>query len=49
MGRHFVQSIKQNDYTLIMGTTIFYAVLLVIMMFLIDIIYCIIDPRIRLD
>ncbi|MDW7667861.1 MAG: ABC transporter permease, partial [Bacillota bacterium] len=49
MGKYFVQSIKQNDYTMIMGTTIFYAVLLIIMMFIIDVLYGIVDPRIRLD
>jgi oligopeptide transport system permease protein len=49
MGKHFVQSINQRDYTMIMGTTIFYAVILIVMMFLIDILYGIVDPRIRLD
>lgn len=49
MGKYFVQSIKQNDYMMIMGTTIFYAVLLIIMMFVIDILYGVVDPRIRLD
>lgn len=49
MGKYYVQSIKQNDYTLIMGTTIFYASILVIMMYLIDLVYGLIDPRIRLD
>jgi oligopeptide transport system permease protein len=49
MGKYFVQSIKQNDYTMIMGTTIFYAIILIAMMFLIDIVYGLVDPRIRLD
>jgi oligopeptide transport system permease protein len=49
MGRYLIQSIQQNDYTLIMGTTIFYAVILIIMMYLIDLFYVIVDPRIRLD
>lgn len=49
MGKYYVQSIQQNDYTLILGTTIFYAVILVVMMYLIDIIYGLVDPRIRLD
>lgn len=49
IGKHFVQSITHQDYTLIMGTTIFYAVILVVMMFLIDIFYGIVDPRIRLE
>lgn len=49
MGKYYVQSIKQNDYTLIMGTTVFYAVILIVMMFLIDLFYGIVDPRIRLE
>ncbi len=48
IGKHFVQSITHQDYTLIMGTTVFYAIILVIMMFIIDIIYGFVDPRIRL-
>ncbi|WP_352419389.1 ABC transporter permease [Proteiniborus sp.] len=49
MGKYYVQSIQQSDYTLIMGTTIFYAIILVIMMYVIDIVYGFIDPRIRFD
>lgn len=49
VGKYFVQSITQQDYTLIMGTTIFYAVILVVMMYLIDLAYGLVDPRIRLD
>lgn len=49
MGKYYVQSIQQNDYTLILGTTIFFAVILIVMMYLIDIVYGLIDPRIRLD
>jgi oligopeptide transport system permease protein len=49
MGKYFVQSIMEHDYMMIMGTTIFYAVILIIMMFLIDVLYGVVDPRIRLD
>jgi len=48
LGRHFVQSINQNDYTMIGGLTIFYSVMLVVVIFLTDILYGFIDPRIRL-
>jgi oligopeptide transport system permease protein len=48
LGKFFVQSIGQNDYTVIMGTTIFYAALFISAIFLVDILYGIIDPRIRL-
>jgi len=49
LAKHFVQSIMQSDYSMIMGTTIFYAGLLIVAMYLIDILYGIIDPRIRLE
>lgn len=48
LGRFFVQSISNRDYTLIMGTTIFYAIILIIMLLLVDIAYMFIDPRIKL-
>ncbi|GHU00123.1 peptide ABC transporter permease [Spirochaetia bacterium] len=49
MGRFFVQSITNRDYTAIMGFTIFYAAILVTVVFLVDILYSVIDPRIKLD
>ena len=48
MGRFFVQSITNRDYTAIMGFTLFYAVVLIVLVFLVDIVYCIVDPRIQL-
>lgn len=48
LGRFFVQSISNRDYPLIMGTTIFYAIILVAMLFIVDIAYMMIDPRIKL-
>lgn len=48
MGRFFVQSITNRDYTAIMGFTLFYATVLVILVFVVDIVYSIIDPRIQL-
>jgi oligopeptide transport system permease protein len=48
LGKYFVQSVYSNDYTLIMGLTIFYSVILVVIMFLTDVAYGLIDPRIRL-
>ena len=49
MGRFFVQSITNRDYTAIMGFTLFYAVVLIVLVFLVDILYCLLDPRIRLE
>jgi oligopeptide transport system permease protein len=48
LGKFFIQSISQNDYTVIMGLTTFYAAFLIFMNFLVDILYGVIDPRIRL-
>lgn len=48
LGKYFVQSIQNSDYTLILGTTVFWATLLVAAMFLVDIAYGLVDPRIRL-
>lgn len=48
LGMSFVSSISNRDYTLIMGTTIFYAIILIIMLLMVDIAYVLIDPRIRL-
>lgn len=49
MGRYFIDSISNRDYPVIMGTTVFYSTILVVSLFLVDIAYCILDPRIRLD
>ncbi|MBD1221139.1 ABC transporter permease [Virgibacillus halodenitrificans] len=48
IGRYFVDSIFNRDYTVIMGTTIFYSLILVVVLFLIDVSYRFIDPRITL-
>ncbi|MBD2858488.1 ABC transporter permease [Spongiibacter sp. KMU-158] len=47
LGRYFVQAVQQLDYTVIMGTTVFYGAFLVIMVVAVDIAYGLIDPRIR--
>lgn len=46
LGRFFVQSAFNRDYTLIMGTVIVFSVILVIMNFIVDIVYALLDPRI---
>ena len=48
MGKYFVDSINTRDYTVLMGVTLFYAVLVILILFLIDIVYLWIDPRIKL-
>lgn len=49
LGGEFIGSISSRDYTVIMGTTIFLATLLIIMNVIVDIIYKIVDPRIKLN
>lgn len=49
LGSKFVSAITNRDYTMIMGTTIFLAVLMVAMNLITDIVYKVVDPRIKLD
>lgn len=49
LGRYLVDSVSQRDYTTIMGVTIFYATFLMVMIFVVDIFYCLIDPRIKYE
>ena len=48
LGGEFITAINGRDYTLIMGTTIFLATLIVIMNVVVDIVYKVVDPRIKL-
>ncbi|HLR60387.1 MAG TPA: ABC transporter permease [Pseudogracilibacillus sp.] len=48
LGNEFVESITNRDYTVIMGTTVFFSVLLLASILLVDIIYGLIDPRIKI-
>ncbi len=48
MGKYFVESINQRDYPVIMGTTVFYSVILIVLLFLVDLAYGLLDPRIKL-
>jgi len=49
LGRYFVQAVQQLDYTVIMGTTVFYGAFLVFMVIVVDILYGFIDPRVRVQ
>jgi len=49
LGKYFVSSIFNRDYTLIMGTTIFLAALIILMMLVSDILYKVFDPRVELS
>lgn len=49
IGSLFVDSIKVNDYTTIMGVTLFYSAFFVLTMLIVDLLYGVIDPRIRIS
>lgn len=49
MGREFVASISRRDYPMIMGTTLFYAVLVALANAAVDVCYAVLDPRIAAD
>ncbi|WNR46426.1 ABC transporter permease [Paenibacillus roseipurpureus] len=48
LGKHFVSSVSSNDYTMISGLTIFYSSILIVVIFITDVVYGLVDPRIRL-
>ena len=49
LGRYFVEAVHQLDYTVIMGTTVFYGAFLVLMVIVVDVVYGVIDPRVSLE
>ncbi|MGM8851535.1 oligopeptide transporter permease [Salinicola sp. MH3R3-1] len=49
IGRYFVQGALNRDYTLVMGTVVFYGVLIVLMNLIVDLLYSALDPQIRYD
>jgi ABC-type dipeptide/oligopeptide/nickel transport system permease component len=49
LGRYFVQAVQQLDYTVIMGTTVFYGSFLVLMVLVVDLLVALVDPRIHLQ
>lgn len=48
LGKHFVTSIYNRDYTVILGVTVFYCVFLIVANLLVDLAYPLLDPRIKL-
>ena len=49
IGRYFVDSISNRDYTMIMGITVFFGIFVVVCNLVVDILQAIIDPRVKLD
>lgn len=48
LGQYFVTSIYNRDYTVILGVTIFYSVIVIVLNMLVDLIYPLLDPRIKI-
>ena len=48
IGFYYINSINSHDYTMVLGTTVFYAALFIIMQVVLDFVYMLIDPRIRI-
>ncbi len=48
IAKHFILAVGNRDYTLIMGVTLIYAVLLIVANIIVDVLYAVIDPRIKL-
>ncbi len=48
LGSYYVKSVSENDYTVVLGLTVFYALLYVISLIFVDIAYGLVDPRIRI-
>jgi oligopeptide transport system permease protein len=49
IGRYFVQGSLNRDYTLVMGVTVFYGVLIILCNLIADLLYGILDPKVRYD
>ena len=47
LGRYFVQGALNRDYTLVLGVVVFYGVLIIVFNFLVDMIYALLDPRVK--
>lgn len=48
LGQYFVTSIYNRDYTVILGVTIFYSVIVIILNMVVDLLYPLLDPRIKI-
>jgi len=49
MGKYFVSAVTNRDYPLVMGVTLVYGVILILSNLLVDLLYALADPRIRLE
>ena len=49
VGRYFVQGALNRDYTLVLGVVIFYAAIIIVLNLIADLLYRVLDPRMRFD
>lgn len=49
MGKYYVESVSNNDYSMILGMTVFYGAFLVVCNLIVDILYGVVDPRVRIS
>ena len=49
MGRYFIDAALNRDYTLVMGTVVMIAVFIIVFNLVVDILYAVVDPRVRYD
>ena len=49
LGNEFVSTVSNRDYTALLGVIVFYSTLVVVCNLIVDILYVVIDPRIKLD
>jgi oligopeptide transport system permease protein len=49
IGSHFVNAALNRDYTMVMGTVLLYSGLLILFNLAVDVAYCFIDPRVKLE
>jgi oligopeptide transport system permease protein len=49
IGRYFVSSALNRDYTMVLGTVVFYSVLLLVLNLVVDVLYAYLDPRVQVQ
>jgi oligopeptide transport system permease protein len=47
IGRYFIEGALNRDYTLVMGVMVFYAVLIILLNLVVDLLYAVLDPKVR--
>lgn len=48
MGKYYVESVSNSDYSMVLGMTVFYGIFLVFCNLVVDVLYGVADPRVRI-